>query len=179
MLVFTSFLQLDLLWTRKQDVLYSIFDWPTKPKSGLIVVAIANTMDLPERIMMNRVSSRLVSIQNFVYVSAISVVLLFFSCFRRWEGGGGGIMLCCMFIKFCILMFFSDMLVSNILMFAMSHGMDLDCLVKFYGPSYFSFLCSLFHEWHDKTHTYSYFSYLLTIVTMTTHFSLLLLLFRV
>lgn len=89
MLVFTSFLQLDLLWTRKQDVLYSIFDWPTKPKSGLIVVAIANTMDLPERIMMNRVSSRLVSIQNFVYVSAISVVLLFFSCFRRWEAGGG------------------------------------------------------------------------------------------
>ncbi|XP_071848865.1 uncharacterized protein [Apostichopus japonicus] len=51
--------ELDLLWTRKQDVLYSIFDWPTKPKSGLIVVAIANTMDLPERIMMNRVSSRL------------------------------------------------------------------------------------------------------------------------
>ncbi|KAJ8040634.1 Origin recognition complex subunit 1 [Holothuria leucospilota] len=51
--------ELDLLWTRKQDVLYSIFDWPTKTKSGLIVVAIANTMDLPERIMMNRVSSRL------------------------------------------------------------------------------------------------------------------------
>ncbi|XP_072173400.1 uncharacterized protein [Diadema setosum] len=51
--------ELDLLWTRKQGVLYSIFDWPTRPNAQLIVVAIANTMDLPERIMMNRVASRL------------------------------------------------------------------------------------------------------------------------
>ena len=48
--------------TRKQDVLYNLFDWPTKPRSKLIVLAIANTMDLPERVMMNRVSSRLVGI---------------------------------------------------------------------------------------------------------------------
>ncbi|XP_068215174.1 origin recognition complex subunit 1 isoform X2 [Palaemon carinicauda] len=51
--------ELDLLWTRKQDVMYNLFDWPCRPGSKLIVVAIANTMDLPERIMMNRVSSRL------------------------------------------------------------------------------------------------------------------------
>ncbi|XP_038049563.1 origin recognition complex subunit 1-like [Patiria miniata] len=51
--------ELDLLWTRKQGVLYSIFDWPSRPKARLIVLAIANTMDLPERIMMNRISSRL------------------------------------------------------------------------------------------------------------------------
>jgi origin recognition complex subunit 1 len=51
--------ELDLLWTKKQRILYSLFDWPTRPKAGLIVLAIANTMDLPERIMMNRVSSRL------------------------------------------------------------------------------------------------------------------------
>ncbi|KAK2722828.1 hypothetical protein QYM36_003128 [Artemia franciscana] len=51
--------ELDLLWTRKQDVLYNIFDWPSKLESRLIVLAIANTMDLPERIMINRVSSRL------------------------------------------------------------------------------------------------------------------------
>nr|XP_054764289.1 origin recognition complex subunit 1-like [Lytechinus pictus] len=51
--------ELDLLWTRKQGVLYSIFDWPTRPNAQLIVVAIANTMDLPERIMMNRVVSRM------------------------------------------------------------------------------------------------------------------------
>ncbi|KAL3199392.1 hypothetical protein MRX96_014036 [Rhipicephalus microplus] len=51
--------ELDLLWTRKQQVLYNLFDWPTKPKSRLIVLTIANTMDLPERLMSNRVSSRL------------------------------------------------------------------------------------------------------------------------
>lgn len=39
--------------------MYNLFDWPSCPGSKLIVVAIANTMDLPERIMMNRVSSRL------------------------------------------------------------------------------------------------------------------------
>ncbi|CAL1531149.1 unnamed protein product, partial [Lymnaea stagnalis] len=51
--------ELDLLWTRKQDVMYNIFDWPTKDKAKLIVLAVANTMDLPERMMMKRVSSRL------------------------------------------------------------------------------------------------------------------------
>jgi len=39
--------------------MYHIFDWPTHRHARLIVLAIANTMDLPERIMMNRVSSRL------------------------------------------------------------------------------------------------------------------------
>ncbi|XP_067677790.1 origin recognition complex subunit 1-like [Haliotis asinina] len=51
--------ELDLLWTRKQDVMYNIFDWPTKQQAKLVVLAVANTMDLPERIMMKRVSSRL------------------------------------------------------------------------------------------------------------------------
>nr|XP_039248234.1 origin recognition complex subunit 1-like [Styela clava] len=51
--------ELDLLWTKKQDVLYHLFDWPTHRHAQLIVVAIANTMDLPERILMNRVASRL------------------------------------------------------------------------------------------------------------------------
>ncbi|RWS26857.1 origin recognition complex subunit 1-like isoform X2 [Leptotrombidium deliense] len=51
--------ELDLLCTRKQTILYHLFEWPNKPRSKLIVVSIANTMDLPERVMMNRVSSRL------------------------------------------------------------------------------------------------------------------------
>ena len=56
--------QLDQLWTRKQDVMYHLFDWPTRRRSKLIVIAIANTMDLPERMMINRVSSRLVRNAN-------------------------------------------------------------------------------------------------------------------
>lgn len=59
-----AFFQLDLLWTRKQTVMYNIFDWPTRPHAKLIVLAIANTMDLPERIMLNRVASRLVRIES-------------------------------------------------------------------------------------------------------------------
>ncbi|KAL8597873.1 hypothetical protein ACOMHN_061406 [Nucella lapillus] len=51
--------ELDLLWTRKQDVLYNLFDWPSKPRARLVVLAVANTMDLPERIMIKRVASRL------------------------------------------------------------------------------------------------------------------------
>uniref|UniRef100_H0V4L6 Origin recognition complex subunit 1 n=1 Tax=Cavia porcellus TaxID=10141 RepID=H0V4L6_CAVPO len=51
--------ELDLLWTHKQDVMYNLFDWPTHKEARLVVLTIANTMDLPERIMMNRVSSRL------------------------------------------------------------------------------------------------------------------------
>uniref|UniRef100_A0A8C0ZNV3 Origin recognition complex subunit 1 n=1 Tax=Castor canadensis TaxID=51338 RepID=A0A8C0ZNV3_CASCN len=51
--------ELDLLWTHKQDIMYNLFDWPTHKESRLVVLTIANTMDLPERIMMNRVSSRL------------------------------------------------------------------------------------------------------------------------
>ena len=52
--------QLDLLWTRKQNVMYNLFDWPTRRHGRLVVLTIANTMDLPERIMINRVASRLV-----------------------------------------------------------------------------------------------------------------------
>ena len=54
--------ELDLLWTRKQTVLYNIFDWPSRQHARLVVLAVANTMDLPEKVMMNKVASRLVSV---------------------------------------------------------------------------------------------------------------------
>ncbi|KAL3838204.1 hypothetical protein ACJIZ3_022795 [Penstemon smallii] len=50
--------ELDLLVTRNQAVLYNILDWPTKPNSKLIVIGIANTMDLPEKLL-PRISSRM------------------------------------------------------------------------------------------------------------------------
>lgn len=37
----------------------SIFEWPNRPKAQLTVLAIANTMDLPERLLANRVASRM------------------------------------------------------------------------------------------------------------------------
>jgi Cdc6-like AAA superfamily ATPase len=50
--------ELDLLVTKKQTVMYNFFEWPSRPQSKLIVVAIANTMDLPERILSNKIYSR-------------------------------------------------------------------------------------------------------------------------
>ncbi|KAI3888134.1 hypothetical protein MKX03_037545 [Papaver bracteatum] len=50
--------ELDLLVTRNQSVLYNILDWPTKPHSKLVVIGIANTMDLPEKLL-PRISSRM------------------------------------------------------------------------------------------------------------------------
>lgn len=51
--------ELDQLVTTKQDVVYNFFNWPTLADSKLIVLAVANTMDLPERVMTGRVRSRL------------------------------------------------------------------------------------------------------------------------
>ena len=58
--------ELDLLCSKRQDVLYSLFDWTCRTsnasKTGrrsLIILAVANTMDLPERVMHHRVASRL------------------------------------------------------------------------------------------------------------------------
>ena len=48
-----------MLCTKKQDILYNLFDWPYRNKSKLIVIAIANAMNLPEQVMINKVSSRL------------------------------------------------------------------------------------------------------------------------
>lgn len=51
--------ELDQLVTTKQDVVYNFFNWPTLVGSKLVVIAVANTMDLPERVMSGRVRSRL------------------------------------------------------------------------------------------------------------------------
>lgn len=52
--------ELDILCNNKrQDVVYNILNWPNLNSARLIVVTIANTMDLPERILMGKVISRL------------------------------------------------------------------------------------------------------------------------
>lgn len=50
--------ELDYLATIQQTVLYNFFEWPMRPHSRLVVIGIANTMDLPERLM-PKVKSRL------------------------------------------------------------------------------------------------------------------------
>ncbi|XP_063695681.1 LOW QUALITY PROTEIN: origin recognition complex subunit 1 [Culicoides brevitarsis] len=51
--------ELDILCNRRQDVVYNILNWPTLPTAKLVVVTIANTMDLPERLLMGKITSRL------------------------------------------------------------------------------------------------------------------------
>ncbi|KAI9840702.1 MAG: Origin recognition complex, subunit 1 [Sclerophora amabilis] len=51
--------ELDQLVTKNQSVMYNFFNWPGLVHSRLIVLAVANTMDLPERTLSNKISSRL------------------------------------------------------------------------------------------------------------------------
>ncbi|KAF9573517.1 Origin recognition complex, subunit 1 [Lunasporangiospora selenospora] len=70
--------ELDLLVTSKQTVMYNFFEWPNWAHSRLIVVAVANTMDLPERMLSNKVSSRLgltrINFQPYTYQQLVRIV---------------------------------------------------------------------------------------------------------
>jgi origin recognition complex subunit 1 len=56
--------ELDQLVTKNQSVMYNFFNWPGLRHSRLIVLAVANTMDLPERTLSNKISSRLGTYQH-------------------------------------------------------------------------------------------------------------------
>lgn len=53
--------EIDALVTKRQQHLYRILDWSTQEGAKLTVVAVANTLDLPERVLSNRNHSRMVS----------------------------------------------------------------------------------------------------------------------
>jgi Cdc6-like AAA superfamily ATPase len=67
--------ELDQLMTVKQDVVYNFFNWPylTESEAKVIVIAVANTHDLPERAMSGRVRSRIGKLY-FVNISVNSKV---------------------------------------------------------------------------------------------------------
>ncbi|PVU99966.1 hypothetical protein BB559_000210 [Furculomyces boomerangus] len=51
--------ELDVLVTKSQSIMYNLFDWPSRPNSRLVIITVANTMDLPERMLHHKISSRL------------------------------------------------------------------------------------------------------------------------
>lgn len=51
--------ELDQIAVKNQSVMYNFFNWPNYKKSKLILVAVANTMDLPERTFPNKSASRM------------------------------------------------------------------------------------------------------------------------
>lgn len=71
--------ELDQLVTAKQDVVYNFFNWPTLANSKLIVLAVANTMDLPERAMSGKVRSRL-GMSVHLYVNTFIIHLTSCRC---------------------------------------------------------------------------------------------------
>ena len=82
--------EVDQLYTKKQDVLYNMFDWPTHDHSHLILVAVANTMDLPERVFHQRVASRLgltrLTFMPYTHQQLVSILqhrLTQFDCFTH------------------------------------------------------------------------------------------------
>ncbi|KAI8324524.1 P-loop containing nucleoside triphosphate hydrolase protein [Martensiomyces pterosporus] len=70
--------ELDLLVTKSQSIMYNFFDWPHRPHAKLVVIAIANTMDLPERMLHHKVSSRLgltrINFQPYTHHQLITIV---------------------------------------------------------------------------------------------------------
>ena len=50
--------ELDILITKKQSIIYNLFEWPTRKGAQLIVIGISNTMNLPE-LLTNRIKSRM------------------------------------------------------------------------------------------------------------------------
>eukprot|EP01022_Parablepharisma_sp_SALTPOND_P025572 TRINITY_DN59_c0_g2_i1.p1 TRINITY_DN59_c0_g2~~TRINITY_DN59_c0_g2_i1.p1 ORF type:complete len:835 (-),score=142.42 TRINITY_DN59_c0_g2_i1:12692-15196(-) len=50
--------ELDGLFTKKQDLLYNIFDWPSYSQARLVIIGIANTMNLPEELQ-GKIASRI------------------------------------------------------------------------------------------------------------------------
>lgn len=57
--------EMDVLLARRQKVLYDLLEWPMRPGARLALIGIANTMDLPER-MLPRMGSRL-GLNRLVY----------------------------------------------------------------------------------------------------------------
>ena len=80
--------ELDQLVTRTQSVMYNFFNWPGLRHSRLIVLAVANTMDLPERTLSNKISSRLgltrVLFPGYTHEQLMEIVR------SRLEGAPGG-----------------------------------------------------------------------------------------
>lgn len=70
--------ELDLLLRKRSSILYHFFEWCGWQSAQLIVVAIANTMDLPERYLPHRIASRMgshrVNFKPYTYPQLMAII---------------------------------------------------------------------------------------------------------
>ena len=70
--------EMDQIVTKNQSVMYNFFNWPSYQNSKLIVIAVANTMDLPERMLTNKISSRLgltrIQFSSYTYTQLSKII---------------------------------------------------------------------------------------------------------
>ncbi|KAJ1566061.1 Origin recognition complex, subunit 1 [Nowakowskiella sp. JEL0078] len=79
--------ELDILVQKKQSIMYNFFDWSNLKDSFLILVVIANTMDLPERYLPAKVASRMgLTRMNFRAYSHVQLISIIESRLRMTEG---------------------------------------------------------------------------------------------
>ncbi|PVF93593.1 P-loop containing nucleoside triphosphate hydrolase protein [Serendipita vermifera] len=84
--------ELDQLVTTKQDVVYNFFNWPNLTGSKLIVLAVANTHDLPERALSAKVRSRLGMVRiNFAPYTKAQLAEIVNSRLKRAQEGASNI----------------------------------------------------------------------------------------
>lgn len=74
------------------QVLYNLFDWPYRPGARLVVVGVANTMDLPERLggkMQSRLGCERIVFQSYtrqqVYDCTLFPLLESLSCIPSYD----------------------------------------------------------------------------------------------
>lgn len=70
--------ELDLLLRKRSTMLYHFFEWTGWAHSKLIVIAVANTMDLPERFLPNRIASRMgtnrINFRPYTYPQLMQII---------------------------------------------------------------------------------------------------------
>ncbi|GAB0492161.1 hypothetical protein MMPV_003421 [Pyropia vietnamensis] len=66
--------EMDALVTRRPRVLFDLLEWPTRSAAALAIIGISNTMDLPERLLLPRLTSRL-GVSRLIYMPYTSAQL--------------------------------------------------------------------------------------------------------
>ncbi|KAI6230237.1 Origin recognition complex subunit 1 [Aphelenchoides fujianensis] len=70
--------ELDFLVTKTQSVIYDVYDWAANPHSNVAVIGISNTLDLPTRVLLPKIQSRMgtntIHFQPYDYAQLIDIV---------------------------------------------------------------------------------------------------------